>query len=290
MNTQVPHHGKLLHPHRMFTLFKYLVYIFLMVNAFLFFQEDFAASAETFGNTVTWRNVVEAYSATIDTTSWVVLLLLFELETAVIPDEKLQGGLKWTLMLVRAICYFFIVYALYGYCLKYFVIDDSIPFQIADVCALVGTEWNYVVNLDDYPPIDAAACALLQGQPLFQVSGIELIGTRESLDSALALGVIDIINASTWLIIVVLLEIEVWMQLKDVLTDRLMQFGKYVKGFFYLIHLRRLLGLRRHIPGFLGCFPVAGRIHIHRTEYLPVAWRNRRGAQLAALNSRISTS
>ena len=54
----------------------------------MFFQEDLAASAETFGDTVTWRNVVEAYSATIDTLAWVVLLLLFELETAVIDDDS----------------------------------------------------------------------------------------------------------------------------------------------------------------------------------------------------------
>jgi len=205
----------------------------LAYNAFLFFQEDIAASAETFGDTVTWRNVVEAYSATIDTSAWVLLLLLFELETAVIPDEKLRGGLKWALMGVRAICYFFIVYAFYGYILKYFVITDLLPLSIADVCSLVGTEWNFVADLDDYPPIDTAACASLQGQELIRVTGTELLGTREALDSAMGLAVIDIINAGTWLIIVVLLEIEVWMQLKGMLTARLMTAGKYMKIFFY---------------------------------------------------------
>jgi len=87
LNTSISHSGKFLHPHSVFTLFKYAVYCLLAYNAFLFFQEDLAASAETFGDTVTWRNVVEAYSATIDTSAWVLLLLLFELETAVIPDE-----------------------------------------------------------------------------------------------------------------------------------------------------------------------------------------------------------
>ena len=52
MNTgSRPHAGKLLHPHRVFTLFKYTVYCLLAYNAFLFFQEDIAASAETFGDT-----------------------------------------------------------------------------------------------------------------------------------------------------------------------------------------------------------------------------------------------
>ena len=219
----------------MFTLFKYSVYCLLAYNAFLFFQEDIAASAETFGDTVTWRNVVEAYSATIDTSAWVILLLLFELETAVIPDEKLRGGLKWALMAIRSICYFFIAYAFYGYCLKYLVITDLSPFGFPDVCALLGTDWNFVADLDDYPPIDATACAALQGQELFRIAGTEIIGTRAALDSAYWLAVTDIVNAGTWLIIVALLEAEVWMQLKDLLTDHLLLIGKYTKGFFYLL-------------------------------------------------------
>lgn len=240
---------KILHPHRAFTLFKYTVYCLLAYNAFLFFQEDIAASAETFGNTVTWRNVVEAYSATIDTSAWVLLLLLFELETAVIPDEKLKGGLKWALMGVRSVCYFFIVYAFYGYCMKFLVITNLVPFHIGDVCSLAGTAWNFVADLDDYPPIDTVACAALQGKELFQIAGTELIGTREALDSALGLAIIDMVNASTWLVIVVMLEAEVWMQLKDMLTARLMTMGKYLKIFLY-----GLLFLCAAYWGFEGSF------------------------------------
>jgi hypothetical protein len=235
MNQAVSPHGKLLHPHRIFTLFKWLVYILLAWNSFLFLQQDLAASAETFGNTINWRNIVEAYSAFIDTSAWLVLLLVFEFETAIIPDEKLQGGLKWFLLLTKAGCYFFIVYAFYGYLSKYVVITDLLPFSIADVCSLVGTEWNYVVDMDDYPPIDAIACTALQGQQLMQISGTEIIGTREALDSAWGLAVIDIINAGTWLIIVVMLEVEVWLQLRHDLTDRQLRIGKYLKGFFYFV-------------------------------------------------------
>jgi hypothetical protein len=235
VNETLSHQGKFLQPHRVFTIFKWTIYILLAWNAFLFLQEDLAASAETFGNTITWRNFVEAYSAFIDTSAWVVLLLIFELETAIIPDEKLKGGLKWVLMVIRVVCYFFIVYAFWGYIGKYMVITDLLPFSLADVCSLAGTDWNYVVDLDDYPPIDATTCVALQGQPLLQIAGTEIIGTRDALDSARGLAVIDIINAGTWLIIVVLLEVEVWMQLKELLTDRILYLGKYLKGFFYLI-------------------------------------------------------
>jgi hypothetical protein len=235
MNTTIPKHSKLVTPHLLFKLFKYMVYILLAYNILLWFQEDLSASAETFGDTVTWRNVVEAYSATIDTAAWVLLLLLFELETAVISDEKLQGGLKWFFTGIVTVCYVFITWAFYGYIVKYGVITDVVPFSIADVCSLAGTEWNYIVDLDDYPPLDSTSCLALQGQELFRVSGLEIIGTAQSLKSALGLAIVDIINAGTWLIIVVLLQAEVWLQLKNMLTDRLMLIAKISKGFFYAI-------------------------------------------------------
>jgi hypothetical protein len=235
MNAMLSNNKRILNPQRLFNLFKYIVYILLAYNILLWFQEDLAASAETFGDTVTWRNVVEAYSATIDTAAWVVLLLLFELETAVIPDEKLKGGLKWFFTGIVAVCYALITWAFYGYVAKYGVITDVVPFDIADVCSLVGTEWNYIVDLDDYPPIDGTSCLALRGQELFQVAGLEIIGTAASLKSATGLAIIDIINAGTWLIIVVLLQVEVWLQLKDKLTDRLMLIAKISKGFFYAV-------------------------------------------------------
>ena len=235
MNAMLSNNKRILNPHRLFNLFKYTVYLLLAYNILLWFQEDLAASAETFGDTVTWRNVVESYSATIDTAAWVVLLLLFELETAVIPDEKLKGGVKWFFTAIVAVCYVLITWAFYGYVAKYGVITDAVPFSIADVCSLVGTEWNYIVDLDDYPPVDSASCLALQGQELFQVAGLEIIGTAASLKSAVGLAIIDIINAGTWLIIVVLLQVEVWLQLKDKLTDRLMLIAKMTKGLFYSI-------------------------------------------------------
>jgi hypothetical protein len=227
------HHGKFIHPRRIFTAFKWLVYVLLAWNAFQFFQEDLAASAETFGNGISWLNVVEAFSASIDTTAWLVLLLIFEFETAIISDARLKGGVKWFLFLLKAACYALIVYAFYGYIYKYTVVTDLLPIAIADVCSLAGTDWNFVLSLDDYPPIDAVSCLALQGKELLLIAGTEIIGTREAMDATWGLALVDIINAATWLIIVVLLEAEVWMQLRETLTGKLLRINKYLKGFFY---------------------------------------------------------
>ena len=227
--------SSLLKPENIFRLFKYSIYTLLAYNAVLFFAGDLAASAETFGDTVTWRNVIEAYSATIDTVAWVLLLLLFELETAIIPDHLLKGSLKWVLKSLSAAAYFFIIYSFYGYCAKYVAITDLLAFNIADVCTLIGTEYTWVLTLDEYLPFDQLSCSALNGQPLMQLAGTEIIGAPEALADATRLAIVDIVNAGNWLIIVALLELEVTLQSKNKLTGKMMSVFKYLKGFFYII-------------------------------------------------------
>jgi len=210
----------MLDPHNIFRVFKYAIYALLAYDAVLFFQQDLAASAVTFGDTVTWRNVTEAYSATFDTVAWVVLLLLFELETAIIPDHLLRGGLKWVLKGFAGICYFFIIYSFYGYIYKYGVVTDLVPFAIDDVCSLIGTNFTYVLSLDEYLPLDQAVCTAMNGLPVLQVVGTDIIGVEPALGDAIALAVVDVVNAADWLIVVALLEIEVFLQLKDRLTTK----------------------------------------------------------------------
>ena len=224
-------------PENIFRFFKYSIYLLLAYNAFLFFDGDLAASAEMYGDNINWRNVIEAYSATFDTVAWIVLLLLFELETAVIPDHLLNGGLKWVMKGLGLIAYFFIVYSFYGYCVKYAVVSNLVAFNIADVCSLVGSEFTWVYTLDDYLTLDQASCTALNGQALEQIVGTDIIGSQAAFVDAIRLAIIDIINAVDWLIIVALLEIEVFLQLKDMLNKKLLRASKYIKGFFYIILL-----------------------------------------------------
>ena len=220
---------------RLFTLFKYTIYSLLTLNIFWFFLDDYAASAEVFTGGVPWSNLVEAYSATVDTLAWVILLLMFELETAVIPDEKLQGKLKWLLSGIRFGCYFFITYSFYGYWVKYGVVTDFQSLGIIDVCSLTGTEYTYIQNLDEYWPLTPEVCLAMQGEPIFQISGTQIIGTADQMTLARNMAITDVINAATWLIIVVVLEAEVWLQLKGLLSKRLLTINKYGKILLYSV-------------------------------------------------------
>ncbi len=236
-------------PYTLYRVFKYSVYALLTTNIFIFFFEDHGAAAQMFTDGISWRNVVDAYSSTIDTIAWVVLLLLFELETAVISDEKLRGSLKWVLTAIRAVCYGFIVTACYGYINKYADVTNLLAWQGPAPCDLPDEGYTYVADLDEYPPIDAGSCAALGNAPLQQIAGTKILGTTEAVRAAIALAVVDIINSVTWLVVVAILELEVFLQLAGRLTDKMMLVGKAVKSALYLT----LLGCATYW-GFKGDF------------------------------------
>lgn len=226
---------QLLDPDVWYRVFKYAIYSLLAYDAWLFFLVDIAASAQTFSVGITWRNVVEAYSATIDTLAWVILLIMFELETAIIPDDKLQGSLKWLLSGLRLVCYVFISYAFYGYIVKYGVVTNLLPVNFADICSLVSADFTYVQTLDEYLPLTPEACSLMQGQPILQIGGTQIVGTLQQMELAKSLALTDIINAGDWLIVVAILEGEVWLQLKNMLSGRLLAVNKILKSVLYTI-------------------------------------------------------
>ena len=216
-----------------FRAFKYGVYGLLLLNLLLFFREDSLAAAETFRDGIRWADLAEAYAATMDTAFWIVLLLLFELETAVIPDRLLRGRLKWALAAVRSCCYVFITLALWGYCAKWATVSALEPFVVANVCELVGQGFTWINDLDQYPPLDASACAALQGLDLVRIQGTQIIGNAEAGLAITRLAMVDIVNAADWLLIVLLLEVEVTLQLRGGLTPGLIRAFKWLKGCMY---------------------------------------------------------
>ena len=70
-------HRPWLEPGRLYIAFKYCVYLLLTANLYLFFREEYLAIPALFPDGLNRSNVLEAYSATLDTLAWVVLLWLF---------------------------------------------------------------------------------------------------------------------------------------------------------------------------------------------------------------------
>lgn len=219
---------------RLFNAAKYIVYLLLCFNIYLFLQEELEALSFTFADGVQPGQLIQAFSATIDTAAWVILLLMFELETAVLNDRSIHGLVKWGLHGLRGLCCIALLYAFTGYYQELVTLYQVSPLALADACSLVGGDYSLLVDLDDYVPLDAGNCAALGGQ-VFTVAGFNILVDSETLRSAQVLAWVDVINAADWILVVIVLEVEVRLQLRGDLSDQVMNATKIVKLVIYAI-------------------------------------------------------
>jgi len=198
----------------LFQLFKYIVYAFLAMNIYWFFVEEHAAAALQFAGGVDFSNVVEAYAATLDTFAWVVLLLLFELETYVLEDRHFTKPVVTSLHTLRALCYVTITLMVVGYIDNLLFVRDTLPLAgISDLCALPPGEWSWAATLDEYVAITAANCSALSDAGSFlQYRDLPAIVDSAGSTEIVRLAWVDVINAIVWLLVVIVLEIDVRLQ------------------------------------------------------------------------------
>ena len=98
-----------------FQAFKYAIYALLAINTAAFFVENFNSVGYLYEDGLKNSDVIVAFVDAIDTGAWLVLLVMLELETFVIPDEKIKGWVDRTISIVSFICWGLILYSLYGY-------------------------------------------------------------------------------------------------------------------------------------------------------------------------------
>ncbi|HEY5641780.1 MAG TPA: hypothetical protein VIS31_02805 [Woeseiaceae bacterium] len=224
---------------RLFQLFKYSVYAFLAFNVYLFWREEFPAASLQFGDSIALSDLIEAYVATIDTAAWVVLLLMFELETYVLDDRHFTPRVVWSLHGLRALCYTFILYSVYGYIANLmFVTDVQILSGIAEICSLLPGSWSWAVTLDQYEAITASNCAgLSDAGTYYSFNGMSAIVDAAGLGEIQRLAWADVINGITWVLVVVVLEIDVRLQEHGLLRGAALRTSQASKFVLYSILL-----------------------------------------------------
>ena len=189
------------------------------MNVYWFFAEEYLAAKLQFPTGVGWKDMIEAYAATIDTAAWVVLLLMFELETYVLEDRQFTKTVARSLHGLRAMCYAFIIYAFYGYIVNVVFLNGVTPFvDVSDLCTLAAEQWSYAVDLDEYTAITAANCSSLSAATsFFRFDSMQAAVDAEGLAAITALAWVDVINAGVWLLVVLVLEVD----------DRLQEHNRY---------------------------------------------------------------
>lgn len=228
---------KLLHPHRLYTLFKYAVYLALLWNVWLFFAEDWRASVVLLDAGSGLRRYIEVYAQTIDTVAWVLLLALFELETSVLPDSTLRRRrVQWTLHGIRGVCALVILNSLAGYAGKFLGYLDAEPLQ-ASACALAHPDWFVLVALDEFSALDASSCTALAAGEAYRLRAENIVASAAVLAEAQHLALLDAVNAAAWILVVLLLEAEVRLQVRGALGGMLLRLGTALKSLVYAVLL-----------------------------------------------------
>ena len=219
---------------KVFKAFKYTVYFLLFVNIFFWLREDYLASAHLFPNGVGWDQLTVAFSQATDMIAWVILLFMFELETAVISDERLNRGWKWVINGVAGVCYFFVIMAFLGYVEKFKFVFGFDASALMDACAGVGQYASYAIRLDEYATLTAANCSTLIG-PLFSHESMGFVATSDVYASMQWLAVAEVLNAGTWILIVLLLWADVFIQLRGMEHGRLHRINIAAKFILYSV-------------------------------------------------------
>ncbi len=220
-----------------FQLFKYAVYCLLTLNVFIFGREEYLAAQLQFSDGIALADFIEAYAATIDTAAWVVLLLMFELETDLLDDRHFTPRVTTLLHGVRFLCYVFILYAFYGYIVNVIFVYDVAPVSLAgSLCSWADGAWSYAVDLDEYVAITVANCAEFGNvAPLMQFGTLPAVVDWPGLVDIQRLAWTDAINAGVWILIVVILEVDVRLQEHGRFEGLALQLSNGLKIIFYSI-------------------------------------------------------
>jgi len=254
------------------------------MNVYWFFAEEFLAAKLLYPSGVGIRDVIGAYAATVDTAAWVVLLLMFELETYVLDEHHFTKPVTWTLQGVRVICYSFITYAFYGYIAKVLFLGNvTVLADINNLCVLAG-QWSYSVDLDEYAAITAATCSSFStATTFFQYPSMHAVVDSIGLAEIRALAWVDVVNAGVWLIVVIVLEVDVQLQEKNRFEGLALRLSNGMKIILYSMLLLAAVywGFKGDFVDFWDAF--LWLVAFFFIELNVVEWRQESLAEAAAL-------
>ena len=218
-----------------FQVFKYTVYSLLALNVYIFGREEFLAALVEYPDGIPLASVIDAYATTIDTAAWLVLLLMFELETYLLHDRLFTLAVTNILHAFRIASYVFIVYAFFGYFGNAVdTYDVQVVGGLTDLCDLVGKGYSYAIDYDEYVLIAADNCGSLSASSGFlRFAELSAVVDAPGMNHIRLLAIADAVNAFIWILIVIILEIEVRLQERERLTDAAVRLFGGVKLVLY---------------------------------------------------------
>ncbi len=219
-----------------FRIFKVAIFWILMVNLLYYLYEDVTAYLYLAPGSAL-SDVLEAFAVTIDYVAWMVLIVLFEMETRAHAKNQLTRTRELLITGLTAACYVVLVYAAYGYTVA---LADSYryePIESRPACYFANTNYAYLTPEARVIELTEKNCGAFEGKAIFKAPGDNLIATEVNIVALRKLSWVDVFNAGAWLLVVLIFQIEVSLERAKKLTKRRLMIAMIWKGAAYLVLL-----------------------------------------------------
>ncbi len=206
----------LAHP-KVAAVIKWSVYGILTFNFVLYLQDDLLAYRSSVAKDAPISELLETFATTIDTVAWLGLIFLLELETYLLSDNVLESWLGKLLRGFRLLCAVSIAYAAIGYTIIAFDYYKITPQpQVENLCDLASQGIWLQTDSADYREISLENCTeISSGPPYYKVDQNVSLIDAPTLQKVQSMEWINVVNAWVWLLVVALIEIEIWLQWRD---------------------------------------------------------------------------
>lgn len=217
-----------------FQLFKYAVFTIVLVNFCFYLAEDITAFLYL-DESASISDVLETFAGTIDYSAWMILMILFEIETGARARDALHGVRRWALVGLTAACYGVLLFAAYSYVVWLVDTHDFEPIAAETVCELVDERFAYLDASARPIELTAENCGAFANEEVYRVPSDHLIATHANMIAMRWLAWVDVANAAAWLLVVLIFQIEIFLEQLDKLTRPWLAFCTAIKVFLYLV-------------------------------------------------------
>lgn len=198
---------------------KWSVYALVIINFGFYIRNDLVIASHTLYSGSSLLEISRAFATTIDESAWIILLLLFELETYLLSDDPLSRAKTLLMQGIRLVCYISLAHTLYAYGVYLAEIYAAVPVEgVTNLCQLIGKDLSYASNLV-YSEINSSNCASLSSaNQFFYVDPPTFFIVEDAAGLAIEkqLAWIDIFEAIIWLLILLSIEVAVWLQDRNI--------------------------------------------------------------------------
>ncbi|MEM9386572.1 MAG: hypothetical protein AAGA68_16055 [Pseudomonadota bacterium] len=225
--------------YKMQQAFKWVVYFLLLVNLGFYVAEDSVRAYHTLiaGN-ASFLKITQEFAASIDTSAWLILIAMFELETYTIEDKHWNERVAWLVRGARVVCYVMIAHTLFAYSSTLVDYSTIRPVEgVTDLCEMTDRQVAYVHTLE-YTAVTELTCNTLTDQQEFLWLGKNpLVTTPHGHQREFLLALADVVETIAWLLIIACVELVVRLQGRGITGGRTTSIARSTKTVCYVVLL-----------------------------------------------------